>query len=208
MTGSGTLSLKLLNCFNSALQSQPLSLDVVLQNLFVQTWEIQQPPRADSVVGDECCAVLNYAVKDGMKPYLCWGHITAIHDSECKIVLNGQMFFTEEQISCMVNSEVQVKWNVDKTTDNCPPSHVHAMEGAAFAAALDPNICILEPVPLSASSITTPHKTGPLQSPKRVRSQTTHIATHAPKSRIIGGPRTNGIATLKVLAEPEPPATL
>ena len=185
MPRRSALSLKLVNCFNSALQSQPLSLDVVLQSLFVQAWEIQQPRRADWAVGDECCAVFNYAVKDGMKPYLCWGRITAVHDSE-----------------------VQVKWNVDKTTDRCPPGHVHATEGAAFAASLDPAICILEPALFSAGSISTPHRTGPLQSPKRVRSQTTHTATHAPKGRIIGGPRPNGTAAPKVSAEPEPAATL
>ena len=92
--------------------------------------------------------------------------------------------------------------------DICPPGHVHATEGAAFAASLDPNICIPEPALLSASSISTFHRTGPLLSPKRVRSRTTHTATNAPKSKIIGGPRPNGTATPKVLAEPEPPATL
>ena len=179
------LSLKLVNCFNSALQSQPLSLDVVLQSLFVQAWEIQQPWRADWVVGDECCVVFNYAVKDGMKPYLCRGRIIAVHDSE-----------------------VQVKPNVDKTTDRCPPGHVHATEGAAFAASLDPTICIPEPALFFVSSISTPHRTGPLQSPKRVQSQTTHTATHAPKGRMIGGPRPNGTTAPKVSTEPEPPATL
>ena len=101
-----------------------------------------------------------------------------------------------------------MKENVDKTTDRCPLGHMHATEGAPFAASSDPNICIPEPALPSASSISTPHRTGPLQSPKRVRSQTTHTATHAPKSRIIEGPRPNGTATPRVLAEPEPPATL
>ena len=63
---------------------------------------------------DECCAVFNYALKDGMKSFLCLGRIIAIHDSE-----------------------VEVKWNGDKTTDTCPPGNVHATEGAAFAAFLD-----------------------------------------------------------------------
>ena len=103
---------------------------------------------------------------------------------------------------------MQVKWNVDKTTDRCPLGHVHATEGAAFAAALDTNICIPEPARLSASSINIGHRTVPPRSPKRVQSETTHTATQAPKSTIIGGPRPNQSTTPKVLAEPEPPATL